>query len=93
MAKFKTITPSADSFCAMALFFLTVLEAGQLTPATARGFCNVDGLGSPQLQEQVRKPFAEHLFSAIASLFPQRFRSAAALPSPTTLVSFLAYRP
>jgi hypothetical protein len=41
--------------CATALLFPTVLGAGQLTPATARGFCNVDGLGSPQLQEQVRK--------------------------------------
>jgi hypothetical protein len=36
-------------------FFLTVVEAGSVTPATARGFCNVEGIGPPQQQAKVRE--------------------------------------
>lgn len=38
---------------ASGLFLLVALVAGSPRPATARGFCNVDGIGSKELQQEV----------------------------------------
>ena len=40
---------------AIGLLLLMVLGAVQTRPATARGFCNIDGVGSAQLQKDVNR--------------------------------------